>query len=185
VETAIADYRLPLISDVDKMRFVIELSRLNVEHRTGGPFAAAVFDRRVGELVAPGVNVVLGGRCSVAHAEIMALAIAQRLVGSHDLAADDVSAHELVTSTEPCAMCLGAIPWSGVGRVVCGARDEDARSAGFDEGPKLDDWVGALGCRGIHVHRDICRESARSVLLRYRHEGGAVYNSRISDTDAS
>ena len=40
----------------------------------------------------------------------------------------DGRAFELVTTTEPCAMCLGAIPWSGLSSVVCGARDQDAVS---------------------------------------------------------
>jgi tRNA(Arg) A34 adenosine deaminase TadA len=149
-----------------RMAMVIELSRRNVEEGTGGPFAAAVFDRSTGRLVAPGVNLVVGAGSSIAHAEIVALVLAQQVVGRYELAAPGLAQHELVASTEPCAMCLGAIPWSGVRSLVCGARDEDARAIGFDEGAKRADWPQELRRRGIEVTREVCRAEARGVLER-------------------
>jgi tRNA(Arg) A34 adenosine deaminase TadA len=74
-------------------------------------------------------------------------------------------------------MCLGAIPWSGIRSVVCGARDEDARSIGFDEGHKPPDWINSLDSRGISVVRDVLREQAKAVLLEYRERGGLIYNA--------
>jgi tRNA(Arg) A34 adenosine deaminase TadA len=67
---------------------------------------------------------------------MVAIMIAQKILGNFDLGDASVPAYELVTSTEPCAMCLGATPWSGVRGLVCGARDEDASAVGFDEGSK-------------------------------------------------
>jgi tRNA(Arg) A34 adenosine deaminase TadA len=64
----------------ERMRLVIELSRHNVEQKTGGPFAAAVFDRE-GNLIATGVNLVLTTNCSILHAEIVAIALAQKILG--------------------------------------------------------------------------------------------------------
>lgn len=89
--------------------------------------------------------------------------------------------HDLVTSCEPCAMCFGAVPWSGVRGLVCGARDEDARAIGFDEGPKLESWVRALEQRGIEVVRDVHRVVARRVLEDYAIAGGPIYNSRAEE----
>jgi tRNA(Arg) A34 adenosine deaminase TadA len=162
------------------MRLIIELSRLNVRHGTGGPFGAGVFDMETNTLVAPGVNVVVPSSCSVAHAEMMAIMVAQQVVGTFDLGGEGLPPYELVASTEPCAMCFGAIPWSGVRQLVCGARDQDARSIGFDEGPKLADWTGALESRGIAVKRDVCRQGAADVLREYATQGGVVYNARQS-----
>ena len=162
----------------ERMRLVIELARLNVEHGTGGPFAAAVFDAESGALVAPGVNLVVPAQCSSAHAEIVALSIAQRGLGTYDLGGPGCPVLELVSSTEPCAMCLGAVPWSGVRRLVCGARDEDARAIGMDEGEKPADWQGALARRGIAVVRDVLRSEAADVLSQYARGGGEIYNSR-------
>jgi len=162
----------------ERMKLVIELSTLNIEKGTGGPFGAAIFDMESDKLVSVGVNLVSSLNCSVFHAEIVAIMEAQRVVGSYDLGGDDVPAMELVASTEPCAMCFGAIPWSGVRRLVCGARDGDARGIGFDEGPKMSSWVSALESRGIEVFHDICREEALTVLKKYEQKGGIIYNSR-------
>ncbi len=158
----------------ERMRFVITLSRLNIERKTGGPFGAAVFETESGKLIAAGVNIVIAANCSVAHAEIMAISMAQQVLGCYDLGSEGTS-YELVTSTEPCAMCLGAIAWSGIRSVICGARDEDARSIGFDEGAKPKDWVSSLESRGIAVIQDVLREEARKVLSQYYESGGVIY----------
>lgn len=160
-----------------RMRLAIDLSRRNIEAQTGGPFAAAVFEIDTGRLVAAGVNVVHPSNCSLWHGEMVALALAHRVVGHFDLGAGGTP-RELVTSTEPCAMCYGAVPWSGVRRLVCGAREEDARAVGFDEGQKPADWVGALKTRGIEVVRDVLRDEAAAVLRRYVEAGGLIYNAR-------
>ena len=160
-----------------RMRLAIELSRVNVEQRTGGPFGAAVFQADSGQVVGAGVNLVEASNCSFAHAEMLAVATAQQAVGRYDLGGGS-AVYELVTSTEPCAMCLGAIPWSGVRRVVCAARGEDACEIGFDEGAKPADWVGELRKRGIDVVRDVLREKAQAVLRQYVKGGGLIYNAR-------
>jgi tRNA(Arg) A34 adenosine deaminase TadA len=159
----------------ERMRFVIELSRLNIEHNTGGPFGAAVFEQQSGKLIAPGVNIVVPARCSIAHAEIVAIAIAQQILGSNDLSSKGTS-FELVTSTEPCAMCLGAIPWSGITKVVCGASEEDAHNIGFDEGAKPADWVQSFKNSGITVLQGLLRDEAKSILLQYQKSNGVIYN---------
>jgi tRNA(Arg) A34 adenosine deaminase TadA len=158
------------------MGFAVELAELNVRHKTGGPFGAAVFEMDTGVLVAPGVNTVIASRCSHAHAEMAAIAIAQQTLGTHDLRERDLPAYELVTSCEPCAMCLGAVVWSGLRGLVCGAREEDARAIGFDEGPRTTNWTRELEARGIVVTRDVNRDQARSVLVRYVLEGGRIYS---------
>ena len=159
----------------ERMALVIELARTNVARQTGGPFGAAVFDIETGEVLAPGVNLVVSAHAALAHAEMLAIALAGRALESFDLG---VRATELVTSTEPCAMCLGAIPWSGVRRLVCGARDEDARRIGFDEGDKPADWIALLRARGIDVVQDVSRSEATAVLEDYARSGGPIYNGR-------
>jgi len=161
----------------ERMAFVIALSRKNIA-AGGGPFAAAVFDAESGRLIAAGVNMVTRLGLSIAHAEIVALSQAQAVLGGFDLGGEGMPVCELVSSAEPCAMCFGAVPWSGVRSLVCGARDEDARSVGFDEGAKREDWAQSLEARGITVRRDVQREFAVSVLREYAAAGGVVYNGR-------
>ncbi len=174
LEAMLADVDPVFPTVEERMRFVIGLARENVAQKTGGPFGAAVFDER-GALVAPGVNVVVASNCSVLHAEVVAIALAQKALDRYDIGGG-AGRYELVASTEPCAMCLGAVPWSGVSRVVCGARDEDARRVGFDEGPKPSDWRGELVARGIEVVRDVLRDEAAAVLDDYARQGGPIYN---------
>lgn len=160
----------------DRMRFILALSRQNVENGTGGPFAAAVFEND-GRLVAAGVNLVVTAKCSLFHAEVIALALAQRVMDRYDLSDGGRLHYDLMTTSEPCAMCFGAIHWSGVQRLVCGAREEDARSIGFDEGPKIHNWVSALNDHGIAVLRDVMRVDAVAVLQEYVKAGGTIYNA--------
>lgn len=162
----------------EQMDLVIDLSRRNVELGTGGPFGAAVFEQESGRLVAPGVNLVVPSSSAIAHAEIVAVALAGVATGGFDLGRPDLPRTVLVASTEPCAMCFGAVPWSGVSGLICGARDEDARAVGFDEGPKVADWESALVERGIRVTRDVRRPEARAVLEAYATSGGTIYNGR-------
>jgi len=176
VERFLADSPMVFPETEERMRFVLELSRRNVRHGTGGPFGAAVFDSD-GQLIAPGINMVVISNCSLLHAEMVALAGAQQKLGRYDIGDGGRLHYDLFATTEPCAMCFGAIPWSGVRRLVCGARDEDAREIGFDEGPKLANWVAALNDRGIAVLRDVLRDEAVAVLREYITSGGIIYNA--------
>jgi len=160
----------------ERMRLVIKLSSLNITYGSGGPFAAAIFDQNSQRLVAPGVNLVLSTRYSTAHAEIIAIMIAQRILGHYNLGGIGMPSLELVSSAEPCAMCIGAITWSGIRRVVCGAREEDIQKIGFDEGPKLSNWENDLKNRGINVIRDVLREEAARIIFQYLEGGGIIYN---------
>lgn len=165
-------------STADRMAFAIDLARRNVSEQTGGPFAAAVFSTDDGVLVAAGVNRVVASSMAIAHAEMVAFAMAGNAIGHHDIAS--VGRTELVATTEPCAMCLGAVGWSGVTSLVCGARDEDARAVGFDEGLKPAHWVRDLSEMGIAVTRDVMREEAAAVLQDYVAGGGIIYNGRAA-----
>lgn len=165
-----------LASREDRMRYVVDLAARNVEAGSGGPFGAAVVDAGTGSVLAAGVNLVVPTRNSTAHAEMVALQLAEQRVGSFDLG--ETGAVELVSSVEPCVMCLGAVVWSGVAALVCGAADSDARAIGFDEGPKPPDWVGDLRARGIEVELGVLREQAAAVLRDYAARGGPIYNAR-------
>ncbi len=176
--TSLAEIKPSYPTLEERMQFVIGLSRINIKRGTGGPFGAAVFGMEDGRLLSAGVNLVLASSCSVLHAEITALIIAQQKLDAFDLGAAGSDRYELVTSTEPCAMCLGAVQWAGVRRLVSGARGEDAEGIGFDEGEKPANWKEALERRGISVVRDVCRNEAVAVLREYIEHGGAIYNPR-------
>ena len=161
-----------------RMALAIRLASINTERETGGPFGAAVFEIGSGKLVSAGVNVVVPSHCSIAHAEMVAISLAQQALATNDLGGGGGDGFELVSSAEPCAMCLGAIPWSGVRSVVCGARDEDVRAVGFDEGSKPTAWPSQLEERGISIVRDVLRDEAAEVLREYLRNDRPIYNGR-------
>ena len=156
--------------DEAKMRFVLELAVENVRHGTGGPFAAAIFEIAGDRLIALGVNAVVPARQSWAHAEMTAFAHAQNKSGRGSL-----TGCMLVTSCEPCAMCSGATPWSGVERMIYGAPREMAEKVGFDEGYKGECWRGEFVKRGIEVVGPLLGEAAFAPFALYRETGGPIY----------
>ena len=162
------------------MAFAIALARENVRRGTGGPFGAAVIDSADGELISVGVNLVTSSGISLAHAEMVAISLAQHKLESWNLANE--GSFTLVTTCEPCAMCFGAVPWSGVRKLVCGADKSDAQAAGFDEGDKPLNWEQSLREREIEVETGVLREDAATIFRLYREAGGVIYNSGSGET---
>jgi len=180
IEDVIGDPTTPYPTLEARMDLAVRLSARNIDEG-GGPFGASVFEMETGKLVAPGVNQVVPLGSSLAHAEAMAIMIAQRVCGTHDLGSPGLPPMELVTSGQPCIQCYGNLWWSGLRRLVVGARKEDIEAlAGFDEGPLPHTWADHLSHRPplqpIAVIRDVLREEACAVLRRYRQQGGNVYN---------
>jgi tRNA(Arg) A34 adenosine deaminase TadA len=166
----------PYESAEARMRLVIALSRENVVRRSGGPFAAAVFEVDSGVPVAVGLNGVERHNNAVLHGEVVAIMFAQRRVGSFTLGGPGAPRRELVSSCEPCAMCLGATLWSGVHRLAFAASREDATALSFDEGPVFPASYEYLERRGIRIERGVLRAEAAEVLALYRDGGGLIYN---------
>ena len=173
---SVIDWDRGYVSDEDRMRLAIDVSRENVERGTGGPFGAAVFEAESGRLVAVGMNSVVRLNNCALHGEMMAFMMAQQRIGSFTLNAPNLPAHDLYTSCEPCAMCLGATLWSGVRRIVCGAARDDASMLNFEEGPVFPESYVYLEERGVEVVHNVLREEARAVLELYRTRSGKIYN---------
>jgi tRNA(Arg) A34 adenosine deaminase TadA len=163
----------------ERMKAVLRFARLNFEHQSGGPFAAGVFARDSGRLISIGVNRVVPLSCSSAHAEIMALSLAQQRLGVYDLGGPGMAAHQLVVNWSPCAMCFGAVLWSGIrSLVIAGADPEMMAITGFDEGPMPADWRGELQRRGIELVEGVLREEALADFRVFAATNPEVYNGR-------
>jgi len=179
LEELISSDDIVMADPEERLRWVIGLSRRNVEQATGGPFAAGVFAAKTGQLLAAGVNRVEPLGLSPAHAEIMAIAFAQKRLKNWDLGRDAAVPTQLVASSQPCLMCLGAVLWSGVTSLVYSADAADvATILGFDEGPLPAGWKRELRKRGIKVEGGRLREEALAVLELYKKKSGTIYNSR-------
>ena len=114
------------MNDLKFLRQAIRLARDHARDGTGGPFGAVVV--RGDEVVGTGWNQVVEGTDPTAHAEILAIREAAGRMGTHLL--DDCV---IYCSCEPCPMCLSAIYWSRIPRVVYASSGVDATRAGFDD----------------------------------------------------
>ncbi len=162
--------------DESRMRFTIGLARQNVEHETGGPFGAAVFEVETGQCVGIGVNRVVPLHNAVLHAEVMAIMQAQARVRHYSLCGHEGAHYVLYSSCDPCAMCLGAIFWSGLQRVVCAASKADAACLGFDEGPVFPASYQYLAERGFQFEHGLLADEAQRVFQQYGEQQGKLYN---------
>jgi guanine deaminase len=107
------------------LRQAIEMAVENVR-RGGGPFGALVV--KDGVVIAAGANQVTRTNDPTAHAEIVAIREACRVLGDFQLSGCDV-----YSSCEPCPMCLGALYWARPARIFFAATHGQAASAGFDD----------------------------------------------------
>lgn len=108
------------------MRRAIALALENVRSGAGGPFAALIV--KDGAVIAQGANRVISTNDPTAHAEIVVIREACRLLQNFQL-----QACELYSTCEPCPMCLGAIYWARPARIVYAATHAAAAAAGFDD----------------------------------------------------
>ena len=107
------------------LRRAVEMAMEGIRNG-GGPFGAVIL--RNGEVIAEAHNRVVLDRDPTAHAEIQAIRLAATKLGTHDLS-DCI----LYSSCEPCPMCLGALYWAGIKRVVFACDRRDAEKAGFSD----------------------------------------------------
>lgn len=114
------------MSDEKFLAEAIALAEQSVE-RGGGPFGALVV--KDGEVIGHGSNSVTLLNDPTAHAEVSAIRQACQTINDFSL-----EGATLYASCEPCPMCLAAIYWARLERVVYAATREQAAEVGFDDG---------------------------------------------------
>jgi tRNA(Arg) A34 adenosine deaminase TadA len=125
----------------------------------GGPFGAVIV--RNGSVVARSGNRVVPGHDPTAHAEVMAIRMAAEYLGTHDLGDCTIYA-----SCEPCPMCLGAIYWAGISRIVYASDRFKAAEAGFSDNHIYEELALDITRRSIKMVRGLKKEGD-SVLKRW------------------
>lgn len=108
------------------MRMAIELSEYNVKEKLGGPFGAVIVKN--GIIIAGSANKVVPENDPTAHAEVSAIRLACKELGTYNL-----SGCQIYTSCEPCPMCLGAIYWARIDKIYYANTKADAATIGFDD----------------------------------------------------
>jgi tRNA(adenine34) deaminase len=153
----------PNDGDTRWLRLAFKLAR-KAAARGDEPYGAVLVDT-AGKVLREAENTIVTGGDRTGHAEINLV----RLLGGVD--PGTLAAATLYASTEPCAMCAGAVHWSGVGRLVFGL--SNARLYG----EVLPGAPGALrlGCRevlstgdhGIMVAGPLLEDEAAAVVAEW------------------
>jgi len=104
----------------------VELSRSGIQAGQGGPFGCVIVLNN--EIVGEGCNMVTSTNDPTAHAEVVAIRNACKNLGTFQLDECDV-----YTSCEPCPMCLGALYWARVRKVVYANTRHEAAAIEFDD----------------------------------------------------
>lgn len=107
------------------MEEAISLATTSVKNG-GGPFGTVIV--KGGDIVAIGQNEVTSNLDPTAHGEVSAIRAACQKLGTFSL-----EGCVLVTSCEPCPMCLSSALWARVDRILFAADRDDAAAAGFDD----------------------------------------------------
>lgn len=133
------------------MQMAIDLSIENVANG-GGPFGAVIV--RNGEVIATGINRVTANNDPTAHAEVSAIREACAKVGNFKL-----EGCVCYTSCEPCPMCLSALYWAGIGRIVYGNTKDDAKAINFDDSFIYDEIAKPYAQRAIPCQNFMRKEA--------------------------
>jgi tRNA(Arg) A34 adenosine deaminase TadA len=144
------------------MREAIRLSVEKMEANEGGPFGAVVV--REGEIIGRGWNRVTSANDPTAHAEMVAIRDACARLKSFCL-----TGCEIYCSCEPCPMCLAAIYWSRLDRIVYAATNDDAAAAGFDDREFYRELVKTSGERAIPT-KECLRDEAQVAFQKWMHK---------------
>lgn len=108
------------------MQEAIQLAIKGVRQNLGGPFGAIIV--KDNQIIGRGNNRVTTNLDPTAHAEIVAIREACKNINNFSL-----QNCIIYTSCEPCPMCLGAIYWARIEKIIYAANRNDAKNIGFDD----------------------------------------------------
>lgn len=120
------------------------------------PVGAVVVYR--GQVIAEGANRPRGDHDPTAHAEIIAIRAAARVLGT-----DRLEGCDLWVTLEPCAMCAGAIAHARIARLYYGA--DDPKGGAIIHGPRL--FTQPTIHHQPEVYGDILAEEASAMLRAF------------------
>ena len=132
-----------------------------LKENDGGPFGAIICNRR-GNIIAKAHNMVIKTHDPTAHAEIMAIRKASEILKTHDL-----SNCVIISSCEPCPMCLSAIIWANIKKVYYVSTRNDAKEIGFKDS---DIYEYLENKNNILVKEHINNEKLEQLIKNYKGE---------------
>ncbi len=145
------------------MKMAIVKANEGISKEEGGPFGAVIVSKN-GDVISCANNKTLLDKDPTAHAEIVAIREACKILNTNDL-----SEYVLYTSCEPCPMCLSAIIWANIKEVYFGCTKNDAADIGFRD-KAIYDFI--EGKNEMITLQQIDREPCLKIMKKYN---GHIY----------
>lgn len=159
-----------LVKTQSILRRIHDKTKLGIDSGKG-PFYAELYDEHYNFVVGAS-NSVVETQCALNHAEMNTLKLAFGKYKNYNLAPYNLT---LFVNAEPCIMCLGAIMWSGVNKIIFSVPSSEVeRITGFDEGFKPN-WFEEMKKRNIKACGGIDEEYGKKILQYYVDIGKTVY----------
>jgi tRNA(Arg) A34 adenosine deaminase TadA len=154
-------------SDAEFMLRAIEVAVKGVQ-KGNSPFGSCIV--KGGEIVSAAHNTVLARKDATDHAEMNAIRLACRKLGSHKL-----SGCVIFSTTEPCPMCFSAIHWAGIGAIVYGTNISDVKRLGFSELTISDMEMKRKWHSEVAITRDFMRGECLALLKLWERGKSRTY----------
>ncbi len=151
------------MTEEEFMRRAIETTREGIAAGQS-PFGSVIV--RDGKVVAATHNTLWRDTDPTAHAEVNCLRRAAKALDTVDL-----SGCTLYSTCEPCPMCLAAIHWAKLDRVVFGATIDDADAAGFSELHVAAADLARMGGSPLVVEGGLLREECAALFDEWKRAG--------------
>ena len=148
------------------MKKAKENADIGITNKEGGPFGAVIVDKE-GNIIANGNNKVLKDKDPTAHAEMVAIREACKVLNTIDL-----SECVLYTSCEPCPMCLSAIIWANIKEVYFGCTKKDAADIGFRDN---DIYEFIKGNNNMIYLKQMDRDECIETMIKYKKDNRTIY----------
>ena len=150
----------PFLAHPEFMRLALKEARDHLAALEGGPFGACLV--KGDEVLALAHNTVLLENDPTCHAEINAIRLACRRLGSYEL-----SGAAIYSTTEPCPMCFAAIHWAKIGHLVYGTPIAAVAALGFNELTLTNEQMKAAGQSPVIIHPQFLVAEGRELLQQW------------------
>ncbi len=148
------------MTDKEYMNIAIELSK-----KADYPYGAIIV--KDGEIIGRSDADTTVSKSGFSHAELRAIEDAINHLGGH-LCAEGGKGATIYSSCEPCAMCMGAILYTGISKLVYGATLEDSKECVNEILAHSKDVAEACSNRNIEIVSEFEREEAVKVLKKWK-----------------
>jgi tRNA(Arg) A34 adenosine deaminase TadA len=110
-----------LALDEERMTALAAFTARSMKTERPIPFGSSIYHTKTGQMLVQTRNAVAQENDPSSHAEVKAIRLATKKLKNPSLAG-----YTLYTTCEPCPMCMSAVLWANLDRVVYGATIEDA-----------------------------------------------------------